>query len=37
MNSNAENETPLNIPRCMETSPNVSPFDVSTLFQLRML
>ena len=37
MNSNGDNESPWNFPRCMETSPNVSPFDVSTLFQLRML
>ena len=37
MNSDAENGFPWNIPNCMETSPNVPPFDVSTLFQLRLL
>ena len=37
MNSNGDNKSPWNIPRCMETLPNVSPFDVSTVFRLHML
>ena len=34
MNSNGNKGSPWNIPRCMETSLNVSPFDVITVFQL---
>ena len=37
MNSNGDNESPWNILRSTETLPNVSPFDVSTVFQLQML
>ena len=37
MNSNGDSKAPWNILCCMETPPNVSPFDVSTIFQLHML
>ena len=37
MNSNRDNESPWNIARCMETSPNVSPLHLSTVFYLRIL
>ena len=36
MNSNENNKCPWSILCCIEISPNVSPFDVSTVFQLRM-
>ena len=37
MNSNGDKKSPWNIRRCMETLPYVFPFDVSTVFHLRML
>ena len=33
MNSNGDNESPWNIPHCIETWPNISPFDVSAILQ----